>query len=73
MDNSREVAIPESHVTRLTAVYGIDIGKNIFHVVGLEETALLSKKFVSGAKRCCCKTDAPVNLGVIVPEWVITL
>jgi len=31
----KEVAMPQRNVPRPAAVYGIDIGKNIFHVVGL--------------------------------------
>lgn len=31
----KEVAMPQRNVPRSAAVYGIDIGKNIFHVVGL--------------------------------------
>src|SRR4051812_477047 len=30
----KEVAMPQRNVPRPAAVYGIDIGKNIFHVVG---------------------------------------
>lgn len=31
----KEVAMPKRNVPRPAAVYGIDIGKNIFHVVAL--------------------------------------
>jgi hypothetical protein len=31
----KEVAMPQRNMPRSADVYGIDIGKNIFHVVGL--------------------------------------
>ena len=43
---------------RPAAVYGIDIGKNVFHVVGLDSGGNPSSEFASGAIRCCSSLGA---------------
>ncbi len=48
----------QRNVPRPAAVYGIDIGKNIFHVVGLGATECQSSEFVSDATRCCSSSSA---------------
>ncbi len=38
---------------RPAAVYGVDIGKNIFHVVGTDSGGSPSSELASDATRCC--------------------
>jgi hypothetical protein len=55
----KEVAMPQRNVPRRAALYGIDVGKNIFHVVGLGKTPCQSRKLGSDATRCCNSSSEP--------------
>lgn len=45
--------MPQRNMPRSAAVYGIDIGKNSFHVVGLGSDGVQVQKVRCDATRCC--------------------
>lgn len=54
------------HMPRPAAVFGIDIGKNVFHVVGLDELVGRYSAYDAGATRCC---SSSIGRRLPLSEW----
>ncbi len=44
------------------SVFGIDIGKNVFHVVGVDAMGSLSRECGSGVTPCCSSSNGQHQL-----------